>query len=172
MAIEITNDLQVMVRAPLRLDKKSIDRFVERYAGWIDKAIEKRKRLQQKESPPMSPEREGELRRLAHAVLPAKTEHYGRIMGMLPTGVKITSAKTRYGSCSSKNSICYSWRLMEKCEAAIDYVVVHELAHLAHKNHGAQFYACVQKVLPDCRERRKFLKLTPMAAPLWTARCA
>ena len=43
MAIEVTHDLQVLVRAPLRLDKKSIDRFVERYAGWIDKAIEKRK---------------------------------------------------------------------------------------------------------------------------------
>ena len=150
--------MQVLVRAPLRLDKNSIDRFVERYAGWIDKAIEKRKSFKQKELPPMSPERERELRRLAHDVLPAKTEHYGHIMGMLPTGVKITSAKTRFGSCNSKNSICYSWRLMERCEAAIDYVVVHELAHLAHKNHGAQFYACVQKVLPDYRERRKLLK--------------
>lgn len=158
MAIEVTHDLQVLVRAPLRLDKKSIDRFVERYAGWIDKAIEKRKSFKQKELPSMSPEREGELRRLARDVLPAKTEYYGRIMGMLPIGVKITSAKTRYGSCNSKNSICYSWRLMEKCEAAIDYVVVHELAHLAHKNHGALFYACVQKVLPDYRERRRLLK--------------
>ena len=64
----------------------------------------------------------------------------------------------RYGSCSSKNSICYSWRLMEKPGAAIDYVVVHELAHLKHKNHGPGFYACVAGVLPDYRERRKLLK--------------
>ncbi len=47
---------------------------------------------------------------------------------------------------------------MEKPGAAIDYVVVHELAHLKHKNHGPGFYACVAGVLPDYRERRKLLK--------------
>ena len=79
-------------------------------------------------------------------------------MGLEPTGVKITSAKKRFGSCSAKNSICYSWRLMLYSKEAIDYVVVHELAHIAHKNHGPQFYALIEKYLPDYKEREKLLR--------------
>jgi len=79
-------------------------------------------------------------------------------MNLYPTGLKITSARTRFGSCSSKNSICFSWRLMYYPEPAIDYVVVHELAHIAHKNHGPQFWALVERYLPDYRARRAMLR--------------
>ena len=79
-------------------------------------------------------------------------------MNLHPTGVTITGAEKRFGSCSAKNRICYSWRLMAYPEAAIDYVVVHELAHIRHKNHGKEFYACIESILPDWRTRRGLLK--------------
>lgn len=79
-------------------------------------------------------------------------------MNLYPTGLKITSARTRFGSCSGKNSICFSWRLMDYPEPAIDNVVVHELAHIAHKNHGPQFWALVERYLPDYRARRAMLR--------------
>jgi predicted metal-dependent hydrolase len=79
-------------------------------------------------------------------------------MGLRPAGVKITSAAKRFGSCSAKNSLCFSWRLMRYPEAAIDYVIVHELAHIRHKNHGRDFYTLIGAVLPDYRERKKLLK--------------
>lgn len=79
-------------------------------------------------------------------------------MNLYPTGLKITSARTRFGSCSGKNSICFSWRLMDYPELAIDYVVVHELAHIVHKNHGPQFWALVERYLPDYRARRAMLR--------------
>ena len=79
-------------------------------------------------------------------------------MGLHPTGLRITSARTRFGSCSAKNSICFSWRLMQYPDAAVDYVVVHELAHIREKNHGRAFYALVEQFLPDWRERRALLK--------------
>ena len=79
-------------------------------------------------------------------------------MGLEPTGIKITSAQKRFGSCNGKNSICYSWRLMLYPPEAIDYVVVHELAHIVHKNHGAKFYKLVAKYLPDYKERVKMLR--------------
>jgi hypothetical protein len=98
------------------------------------------------------------LIRRAKEYLPKKTMEYAAIMGVNPTGVKITSARTRFGSCSGKNSICYSWRLMQYPQAAVDYVVVHELAHILHKNHGRDFYLTVERYLPDYRQRRALLK--------------
>lgn len=159
MAIEITRDLNILVRAPLGVGKAAIDCFVLRYGAWIDKAIARQKQnVQRAAQADVTPEKEAELRRMAQRVLPEKIQHYGQLMGVLPAKTTITSAKTRFGSCSGKNRICFSWRLMEKPEAAIDYVVVHELAHLKHKNHGPGFYSFVASVFPDYRERRKLLK--------------
>ena len=101
---------------------------------------------------------EENIKKNALPYLKERTDYFSGIMGLEPTGVKITSAKKRFGSCSAKNSICYSWRLMLYSKEAIDYVVVHELAHIAHKNHGPQFYALIEKYLPDYKEREKLLR--------------
>ena len=79
-------------------------------------------------------------------------------MDLTPASVKITSARTRFGSCSGKNSVCFSWYLMRYPDEAIDYVVVHELAHLRHHDHSPAFYALVERYLPDWRERMRLLK--------------
>ena len=79
-------------------------------------------------------------------------------MGVTPTGVKITAARSRFGSCSGKNSLCFSLYLMEYPEEAAEAVVVHELAHIRHHDHSPAFYAEVAKVLPDYKERMKLLK--------------
>lgn len=79
-------------------------------------------------------------------------------MNLYPTALKITSAKTRFGSCSGKDSICFSYLLMRYPDEAIDYVVVHELAHIKHKNHSKAFYTLIEKYLPDYKEREKLLK--------------
>ena len=79
-------------------------------------------------------------------------------MGLVPAGIKITSARTRFGSCSGKNSICFSWRLMLYPPEAIDYVIVHELAHIRHHDHSPAFYALIEQHLPDWKVRMKLLK--------------
>ena len=79
-------------------------------------------------------------------------------MGLVPAGIKITSARTRFGSCSGKNSICFSWRLMLYPPEAIDYVIVHELAHIRHHDHSPAFYALIEQYLPDWKVRMKLLK--------------
>ena len=91
-------------------------------------------------------------------MIPGRVEHFAARMGVRPTGVKITSAKSRFGSCSGKNSLCFSWRLMAYPPEAVDYVVVHELAHITVKNHSRAFYRLVEQYLPDWRERRELLK--------------
>ncbi len=101
---------------------------------------------------------ESELRQQAKEYLPKRTDHWADIMGVSPASVRITSAKTRFGSCSPKNRICYSWRLMAYPTEGIDYVIVHELAHVLQKNHSEKFYAVVQRYLPDWKKRRELLK--------------
>lgn len=98
------------------------------------------------------------LRREAAAYLPGRLEHFSRLMDVQPTGCKITSARTRWGSCSGKNSICFSHRLVCLPPALIDAVVVHELAHIREKNHSERFYREVCAILPDYRQRHGAMK--------------
>ena len=79
-------------------------------------------------------------------------------MGLVPAGITITGAATRYGSCSGKNSLCFSCFLMNCPEEAIDLVVVHELCHIREKNHGPRFYALLEQFLPDYKARKKLLR--------------
>lgn len=157
MALEITRDGQLIVRAPQRTPQAVIDRFVASHADWI--ATHLKKQQQRRDNhPPLNEDEIAALRQKAREILPGRVAHYAAIMGVSPTGIKITSAKTRFGSCSGKNSLCFSLYLMTYPDRAIDYVVVHELAHIRQKNHSPAFYAEVEKVMPDYKERVKLLK--------------
>ena len=148
-----------MVRAPLHLSRTRIDAFVERRQPWIAVHLE-RQRLRAQAAPPAPTAEEiAALKVKAGEILPGRVAYYSRLMGLTPTGVKITAARTRYGSCSPKNSLCFSCFLMECPDEAVDLVVVHELAHIREKNHGPNFYALLGSVLPDYRERRKLLTM-------------
>ena len=83
---------------------------------------------------------------------------YAYRMGVWPTRVTVTSARTRFGSCSPKNALSFSWRLMDYPEEAIDYVVVHELAHIRFHDHSPAFYAFISSVMPDHKRRREMLR--------------
>lgn len=157
LALEVARDGRVLVRSPLGLPRKRIDAFVAEHQSWITEHLARQARRCEAHPEPSAEEREILIRK-AREILPSKTAHYGKLMNLCPTGISITGAEKRFGSCSPKNRICFSWRLMAYPDAAIDYVVVHELAHILHKNHGREFYACIESVLPDWRERRNLLK--------------
>lgn len=156
LAVEITRDCRVLVRAPKRLSPTAIDAFLLRHQAWIARQLERRR----ENPPPPEPTAEeiAALKARARAVLPGKVDYWARRMGVTPSGVKITTARKRYGSCSGKNSLCFSCFLMNSPEAAVDLVVVHELCHIRVKNHGPAFYALLARYLPDYQERKKQLK--------------
>ncbi|MGI6403388.1 MAG: M48 family metallopeptidase [Oscillospiraceae bacterium] len=157
LAIEILRDGTVVVRAPMKLPFKEIERFLLQKSAWISKQqMVQRQRLLTRPEP--TAEELAALTQQAQQHIPKRVEYYANIMGLSPAGVKITAAKTRFGSCSYQNRLCFSCRLMAYPQEAIDYVVVHELAHMLHKNHGPDFYALVSSILPDYRERRALLK--------------
>lgn len=158
LSLEITRELIVLVRAPIRASKNEIDRFVESHEAWIKTHMEKQRQHAQNHPEPTEEEKQILFAR-AKKELPEKVAHYAAIMGVHPAGITITGARKRYGSCSGKNRLCFTWRLMACPDEAIDSVVVHELAHIVHKNHGPKFYALIESVMPDYRERKKKLEL-------------
>ena len=157
LALEITHSLKILVRVPKRCTQKEIDNFVKTHKDWINLHFE-RQRIRMEKHPEPTEEERRLLIAKAKIDLPARVTYYESKMGLYSEGVKITGARTRFGSCSGKNRICFSWRLMQYPQDAIDYVVVHELAHIAHKNHGKKFYELIASVLPDYRARQAILK--------------
>ena len=157
ISIKVENDLTVTVKAPLYMPERDIAEFIEAHKLWLEK---QKQRIMQNSAVEnnITPERERELKRAAKEYFENEVKKYSEIMGIYPTGIKITSAKTRFGSCSPKNSLCFSWYLMLYPKAAAEYVVVHELAHIKIKNHGKDFYALVQRYMPDYKERNKLLR--------------
>ena len=156
-AIEITREGEVIVRVPRWLPQEEIDRLVDKHMPWIRRKLRDMEALREA-YPELDAEQIAQLRRQAEAVLPPLVKHWSEKMQVQPTGLKVTSAHTRYGSCSEGNRLCFSWRLMQLPAEAIEAVVVHELAHIRHKNHGPDFYAEVERYLPDYRQRIKLLK--------------
>ena len=108
--------------------------------------------------PEPTAEQEAALRQKAKEILPALVAQYAARMGVEPAGITVTGARTRFGSCSPKNRLSFSFRLMEYPMEAIEYVVVHELAHIRHKNHGPDFYKEIEAVLPHWQDANRLLK--------------
>ena len=157
VALQVDQTGNVVVRAPMTLPAEEIRTFVEKHETWIHRQQQRQARYRA-EHPEPTPQEQEALRRQAEAHLPQRVAYWAGVMGVRPTGIRITSARTRFGSCSGKNGICFSLYLMQYPEEAIDYVVVHELAQIRHHDHSSAFYAEVAKVMPDYRARMKLLK--------------
>ena len=157
MSLQLDRDGNAVVRAPYGVKKEFIDRFVAEHEDWLTRAREKQQARRLAHPEPTDEERKALIAR-AKEYLPRRTAHWSAVMELVPAGIKITSARTRFGSCSSKNSICFSWRLMLYPPEAIDYVIVHELAHIRHHDHSPAFYALIEQYLPDWKARMKLLK--------------
>jgi hypothetical protein len=220
---------EVEVRAPLRMPKREIDRFVLEKEGWILKSLTKQRvQTERKESfvvdygnsvlfrgklypitqragtragfgdvysgetsfgatgyapasghpasfakqneketffmpPGLSPEQIKSTcvrlyKILARAHISKRVDFFAPLMGVTTTTVKINNAMKRWGSCSTQKNLNFSWRLIMADDAIIDYVFVHELAHIKEMNHSSRFWTIVEGVLPDFRECKRKLK--------------
>ena len=158
IAIHVTKEAQVELRVPMKIPQKEIEKIVRQKQSWIEKTVEKMLRQSQNiEKIIITKETEQALLAKAKEILPQKIEYYSKLLGVAPTGIKISRAKTCWGSCSGKNSLNFSCRLMLADNDAIDYVVVHELAHIKEHNHSKRFWAVVKIVMPDYKIRKQKL---------------
>lgn len=157
ISFEVTKELTILVKAPYNIPENELSAMIEKHRHWMDKAIE-RQRVRNMLYPEPSADEIDELIKRGKEILPQKVEYYSNLTGLVPTGMKITSAKKRFGSCSGRNSLCFSYQLMKYPDECIDYVVLHEIAHIKHHDHSKAFYSLVEKYMPDYKERVKLLK--------------
>lgn len=94
----------------------------------------------------------------ARCILVERAATYAQWSGLQYTGLGITDARTRWGSCNHKNKINFAWRLIQAPLPVIDYVVVHELVHTIHKNHSQEYWNAVQQFMPDYKQYKRWLR--------------
>ena len=160
ISIEVTTDAQVIVRAPNRAPLSDINRFIGEKADWIDKSLNKMRQHKEEQSQKkeLSPQEVKLLVTRAKRIIPQRVRYYADLMGVTYGRITIRMQKSRWGSCSGKGNLNFNCLLMRTPETILDYVVVHELCHLKEMNHSPRFWAEVEKILPDYKERRKWLK--------------
>ncbi|MCM1025751.1 MAG: DUF45 domain-containing protein [Roseburia sp.] len=101
---------------------------------------------------------EKRYRSKAREALEGRVAYYHRITGGSYKKITVRDQKTRWGSCSSRGTLSFNYRLIFAPPKVLDYVVVHELCHLTHMNHSKDFWNMVGSVLPDYRKQRKWLR--------------
>ncbi len=162
LSLEITKEAQVLVRAPYRLSRSEIEKFVQEKADWLEKHLkEVKNKLEDRKEHPVRPLYMEEIRRLADEamrVLPEKAAYYAPKVGVSYGRITIRNQRTRWGSCSGKGNLNFNCLLMLAPEQVQDYVVVHELCHRLEMNHSARFWSEVERVFPDYRIAKQWLK--------------
>ena len=101
---------------------------------------------------------EAACRAAAREIVAARVGHFQELVGVRPRSVRIKGQKRRWGSCSPRGILNLNWRLILAPPAVLDYVVVHELCHLAHLDHSPRFWARVAAILPGHRTQQDWLR--------------
>ena len=153
LAIEITPQGGILVRAPLRIPKKEIEKFLVSRAGWIQSHLARLPAVT-----PLTQSEHAALIRRAKDVLPEKVRFFAEQMGITYGRISIRSQRSRWGSCSAQGNLNFNCLLMLAPEEIQNYVVIHELCHRKEMNHSPAFWAEVEKILPDYRMQKKWLK--------------
>jgi len=176
LSLQIKSDGSLVVRAPMRYDITRINNFITEKNKWIiTKQLEMKNRLNLRNEMLMKQELSrnegilflGEKIKIPFENPQNKTEiilwykvealkyitprldNFANQLGKKYSKIKITSARKRWGSCSGRGNINFSWRLIMAPQEIVNYVIAHEAAHLLHKNHSARFWNCVAQMVPD-----------------------
>jgi predicted metal-dependent hydrolase len=107
------------------------------------------------------------LRERARALFAERLAHYAQQLALPVPPLALSAARTRWGSCSTRSGIRLNWRLIHFPREIVDYVVVHELAHLREMNHSPRFWAVVGQFYPNYRAARSELKRLAAHCPQW-----
>lgn len=162
LSLQVKNDGQVIVRAPKHVTLQEIAAFVRKNSAWLHKHLEKvRKEKELNAASPVQPLTMDDIQKLADEalrVIPGRVAHFAPLVGVTYGRITVRNQRTRWGSCSSKGNLNFNCLLMLAPPDILDYVVVHELCHRKEMNHSPKFWAEVAKVIPDYKERQKWLR--------------
>ena len=143
-------DGKVIVKAPRRVSKKEIEKILEQKSEWIQKAVEKETKKQEKK-PLYTKEKFKEI-------VEKNANELVKQTGLVPNKITIKKIKYAWGSCSNKKNITINLELIKYSEQAIRYVILHEFCHIKYMNHSKDFWNLVEKYMPDYKQVKKEFK--------------
>ncbi len=150
---------ELIVRAPKLMPQFMIENFVKKHKKWIKRKMKNYKVGDECIRPLQKSEKEIlKLKQKAKAYIPWRVEKLAKRFDKKYNKIKITSAKTRWWSCTSQKNLNFSYRLIQAEKKAIDYVIIHELAHLKYMNHSKKFWLHVEEMMSDYKQWDKWLK--------------
>ncbi len=162
IGLQIKEPGKLIVRAPYRATNTVIREVIESHVVWIENAMERveaeAKQNQESAARPFTEDELWVMRERAKEIFPKKVKHYAELIGVTYGRITIRKQKTVWGSCAANGNLNFNCLLVMLPDEVIDYVVVHELCHRLEMNHSKAFWAEVEKVLPDYKERRKVLR--------------
>ena len=160
LSLEVVGIDSLLIRAPYHMSERQILQYVDGKQEWILATMEKMaERVAGRKSNPKFTEAEMKTFALqAKNCIPDRVEYYAKQIGVTYGRITIRNQRTRWGSCSGKGNLNFNCLLMLAPPAVLDYVVVHELCHRLEMNHSLRFWQQVERILPDYRILRKWLK--------------
>lgn len=149
---------ELVVTAPRFLGIRAIEQFIVRKSAWVldkvDKLAAVPKRIKTKNSRTDFIKHKSAALKIARQ----KMEHFNQFYNLKWRRVSIKNQKTRWGSCSRQGNINFNYKIALLPDRAVDYIIVHEMCHLAEMNHSRKFWNLVAKTVPDHREIRRELR--------------
>jgi predicted metal-dependent hydrolase len=155
-------DGTVAALIPPRWNTSDIKDMLHKHRRWLAKrAVDAQARLERlnaklpaTQASPLPPKW---FKKAAAKTMPARVTRFAKLMKLTPAKISISSGKRQWGCCNARAEIKLSYRLLMVPQQLADYVIIHELAHIAHLNHGKRFWALVEKYVPDYVEKRRAL---------------
>lgn len=156
VAIQVTSQGELIVRCPRRMPSGAVRAFVESKRPWIEKQLSAL--ASEPAEPPLSDRELQELKCRAAELLARRAAFFAPLVGVDYGKITVRAQRSRWGSCSGRGNLSFNCLLALTPEAVRDYVVVHELCHRLEMNHSRAFWSQVERVLPDYREPKAWLK--------------
>lgn len=150
---------RVLVSAPSRISDSVIQDFLLSKQNWLCHAVERLKKIPERTFLSLAREEKlyKEHKSRAVAVAAAKVKHWNSRYNFSFGQISIRNSRSRWGSCTSKGTLCFNYKIAFLPEHLADYLVVHELCHLKERNHSKDFWALVAREIPEYLIRRKEL---------------
>lgn len=158
VSIEVTRDGRVTVRAPLRITPREIDLFIRSRSEWISRKLQCAAELNAEREPAFTDDEIAVMTAQAKRIIPDLVSNTAKTMGLTYGKVFIRHQRSRWGSCSAKGNLNFNCLLVRTPPKVMEYVVIHELAHIRHMNHSEAFWTEVERYCPDYRQSRSWLR--------------
>ena len=160
LALEITPQGEVLVRAPLHTSEAAIRRFVQSKQRWLEThlALVRARTAAAEAQPQLTEEERKDLRERSRPVFEARVDYFAPLVGVSWGKITVRTQRSRWGSCSAQGNLSFNALLLLTPPEVLDYVVVHELCHRREMNHSQRFWAEVERLVPDWRTHRLWLR--------------